>query len=471
MNKYEKKIKEMHDNLPPVGKCWTDMLINNISVHGFYSKGVVKCMGCGHTFEHEKIKRSDVVYGVCPHCHRKISITASKKQYDDSYTYGTVVQNFNDEFVVFRLFCIYYYTRFDNNMNLDSTWCHIFEARQVWYDIANDKKTYLSTHLMSYPNQVRNPYREGTDMIIRSSNKMGYYFGSYDISITSSEVAVIESLPKQISYLKIDDTVSDVSYIEDVLPASIKFPLFEAMFKKREYSIIETLSKADFMGSDNSELNAQRAVALKIALRHGYIEKIGCERIVLWMDYVNELIDLGNDIHNPFYVCPENLEAAHTVTSRKVTKLKAEIQKRKMYENAKKQASNFIERMGKFFPFSVSDGTITIEPLKSIEDFIEEAAYMNNCLVSNSYYNGNLHPNSLVLSARLNGWAGGLIVEDIEINMKTWKVVQCHGRFNKNSEYHDQILNLINSNIEKIKKLSLKKKDEDKVVQMHQEAV
>lgn len=478
MNKYEKKIKEMHEKLAPVDKRWTDMLINNIKVRGYYYKGMVKCMGCGHKFEHREVKKGETITnGVCPHCHRRMTITASKKRIDDDYVYGTVVQNYNDEFVVFRLFCIYYYTRFDKNHNFEVTGGHTCEVRQIWYDIAEDKQTCLSSYLVSYPNNVRNPYREYSDMTIRRKDKAGYYFGSYNVFMTASEVGVVESLPKQISYLNTGEVVADVYYMEDVLPPSIKNPIFESMFKKNMYSMIETLSKKSFLGCEDEDLRVKRTAALKIALRHGYIEKIGENKIGLWRDYINELIQLDNDIHNPFYVCPEDLEAAHAKTSRKVTKIKAEIEKKKQHAEMMKQMPEFIKRVGKFLPFSVSDGTITIEPLKSMEDFIEEATYMGNCLVSNRYYNGDVHPHSLILSARINGWNDGLIIEDIEIDMKTWKVVQCHGRFNKNSEYHDQILNLINANIGEIKKLgkvkktNKDKKDENKDIQVYEEAI
>lgn len=471
MNKYQKKIKEMHDKLAPVGKSFTDTLIKNISVHGFYHKGVVKCIGCGHRFAHAHIEKDATGKGVCPHCHREISIVGSGKWSGDGYAYGTVIQNVNDEFVVFRLFSIYYMSSFDKNGVLKENHTSIDEVRQIWYDVKNDVTTYMSVYLMPYPHQSRCPYRHDTEMIVRSQSNIKKYYGSYDISSTYSGPVIIESLPKQISYLNTNDIIKDVCYMEDTLRSAIKFPVFEALFKKRMYYAIDMFSGRGYIGCENEELRNKKIAALKIALRHGYIEKLDDDQYALWRDYVNELIKLDKDIHNPFYVCPENLYEAHTATSIKVTKLEAEIKKKEMYEHIKACTPKFIEDRGRFFPFSVTDGTITIEPLKSIEDFVEEATYMHNCLVSNMYYSPNIHPNSLILSARLGDWGNALIIEDIEIDMRSWRVVQCHGRFNQNTEYHDQIIRLICDNIEKIRKLNNPKNDENKTVQMHQEAV
>ena len=35
--------------------------------------------------------------------------------------------------------------------------------------------------------------------------------------------------------------------------------------------------------------------------------------------------------------------------------------------------------------------------------------------------------------------------------MQTLKVVQCHGKYNKDTEYHDRIIDLVNSNARLIK--------------------
>ena len=64
-------------------------------------------------------------------------------------------------------------------------------------------------------------------------------------------------------------------------------------------------------------------------------------------------------------------------------------------------------------------------------------------MFDNAYY---LKENSLILSATIEGRR----IETIEINLDTLKVVQSRGVCNKNTEYHEQIVNLVNANRELI---------------------
>lgn len=70
---------------------------------------------------------------------------------------------------------------------------------------------------------------------------------------------------------------------------------------------------------------------------------------------------------------------------------------------------------------------------------LEEGVAMHHCVFSNRYY---LREDSLILSATIEGrW-----IETIEVNLETLKVVQSRGVCNQNTEYHDQIVNLVNAN-------------------------
>ena len=69
---------------------------------------------------------------------------------------------------------------------------------------------------------------------------------------------------------------------------------------------------------------------------------------------------------------------------------------------------------------------------------------MHHCVFSNEYY---LKADSLILSATIDGKR----IETIEISLKTMKVVQSRGVCNKNTEHHDQIVNLVNKNMKLIR--------------------
>lgn len=54
----------------------------------------------------------------------------------------------------------------------------------------------------------------------------------------------------------------------------------------------------------------------------------------------------------------------------------------------------------------------------------------------------------MILSATIEGKR----IETIEVSLKTLKVVQSRGVCNKNTEYHEQIINLVNQNMGMIQK-------------------
>ena len=74
-----------------------------------------------------------------------------------------------------------------------------------------------------------------------------------------------------------------------------------------------------------------------------------------------------------------------------------------------------------------------------MQEHLEEGVSMHHCVFSNAYY---LKEDSLILSATIEGKR----IETIEVSLRTLEVVQSRGVCNKNTEYHEQIVNLVNSN-------------------------
>ena len=74
-----------------------------------------------------------------------------------------------------------------------------------------------------------------------------------------------------------------------------------------------------------------------------------------------------------------------------------------------------------------------------MQEHLEEGVAMHHCVFSNRYY---LREDSLILSATIEGRR----IETIEVSLQTLKVVQSRGVCNKNTEYHEQIVNLVNAN-------------------------
>ena len=173
----------------------------------------------------------------------------------------------------------------------------------------------------------------------------------------------------------------------------------------------------------------------KIAVRNGY-EIVD---ISLWSDYVDTLKRLGKDIHNPKYLCPKDLKAEHDCRHEELLRLREREDIEQKQQKAIEEEKRFKELKSKVFGICFTDGTIQVHVLESVQEHLEEGVSMHHCVFSNEYY---LKEDSLILSATIEGKR----IETIEVLLKSLEVVQSRGVCNKNTEYHDQIVNLVNAN-------------------------
>ena len=179
--------------------------------------------------------------------------------------------------------------------------------------------------------------------------------------------------------------------------------------------------------------------AYKITLRRGY----DITDIALWCDYVDMLRRLGKDTHNAHYVCPKDLQQAHNEILRKLRARQEREQEEHKRQKAQEDEARFQKLKAPFFGITFTDGTIQIRVLESVQEYIEEGQALHHCVFSNEYH---LKEKSLILSARIEGKR----VETIEVSLETMQVIQCRGLQNKNTEYHERIIELVHQNIKQI---------------------
>jgi len=148
---------------------------------------------------------------------------------------------------------------------------------------------------------------------------------------------------------------------------------------------------------------------------------------------------LGKDIHSPKYVCPENLQESHDTAQRKLQAQRDKEVEARRRQQAIENEERFQELKAPFFGITFTDGVIQVKVLESVQEYLEEGKTLHHCVFTNEYY---LKKQSLILSARIDGRR----IETIEVSLETMKVIQCRGLQNKNTEYHDRIVNLVNAN-------------------------
>ena len=119
----------------------------------------------------------------------------------------------------------------------------------------------------------------------------------------------------------------------------------------------------------------------------------------------------------------------------------------KKKEEAIKNEEPYKRSKGKYLGIEFSDGQIQIGVLQSVQDFIEEGDIMQHCVFTNEYF---AKQDSLILSARMDARR----LETIEVSLRNYSVVQSRGKRNVNTEFHERIVKLVESNMNLIKKYS-----------------
>ena len=186
--------------------------------------------------------------------------------------------------------------------------------------------------------------------------------------------------------------------------------------------------------------------SIKICNRHGYDIK----QPNIWLDHIDDLMYLGLDIHSPHYACPENLAEMHRMINARAARKRAKERTEKELAKLGKEKARFIERRSRFFGLSFPGPNVTIVCIKSVDEVAEEGTLLHHCVFNNGYYK---RPDSLLLSARDNSTQEP--VETIELDLKTFRILQSRGHCNHDSPFHGEILSLLESNMQEIRKLCI----------------
>lgn len=174
--------------------------------------------------------------------------------------------------------------------------------------------------------------------------------------------------------------------------------------------------------------------SLRICLRNGY----RIDDAASWCDYIDMLGRLGKDIHNAHYVCPSDFRQAHDRCHVLLARIEAEEQVARRRAEYLEYEKQYRKAKGRYLGIAFSDGEIEVRVLQSVQEFIEEGKAMHHCV--ERYHDKS---DSLILSARI----ADRRVETVEVSLSRLQVVQSRGACNRNTEYHDRIVRLVNDNM------------------------
>lgn len=420
--KRERLVVELSSKLPNITDAQMRWGKKNCFKHyAFRCKDEMWCSDCGKMWVDTEGQKEGAVY--CPYCSEKLEVKVSRKKKDNAENYLTIVTTSKD-FQILRHFYIARHARKGRD-----THYFIDEVCQQW--ITADRKETVIAKAMDMGSRG---WVHATEMSIKQDGNM-YCSHSYDIGgYVYPKVKVLPILRRNGLRTSFHG-VTPALLIRAILGES-KYA--EMLLKTRQYSMLEFYMYRGCLS---------HPWTVNICNRNGYIIKDGS----MYDDYLRLLDYFQLDTHNAHYVCPKNLKAAHDkLVSRKQrieARERAEEDRKRRIERMiriKADIALFIKRIEPFLDLEIKEDDIVIRPLQSVSQFYQEGKAMHHCVYANEYYKKK---DCLILSAKV----ADKRKETIEVNLKTFKVVQSRAVCNNNSEYHDKIIELMNKNMNLIR--------------------
>ena len=408
-NRFEKAVLTESKHLRPITKTQSKWAFHECIGHFAYRlpKGHTTCMDCGHSWIMDKHRETCT----CPHCGARLQVEETYGRKLKQKQYFTVLTTCGT-YQVLRMFLIVVGMEKGYKAKYET-----IEIGQYWWNGQGRKVVIAVQRILGHYVDTFSFY---SPMAVRNDNEAYRY------------VACAPIYPK----FKVTDTLRRNGFKDDFHKIA-PIALIPALLTD---SRVETLIKAGRIDHLRYFLNNTRAFeaywqSYKIAVRNGYEIK----DISLWCDYVDMLRRLGKDVHSPKYLCAKDLKAEHDRIEDKIRRQREKEEIERKWQKAIEDEKRFRELKSKFFGIVFTDGTIQVRVLESVQEHLEEGAAMHHCVFSNRYY---LREDSLILSATIEGRR----IETIEVSLQTLKVLQSRGACNKNTEYHEQIVNLVNAN-------------------------
>ena len=415
-NKKQQHIVELSGRLRPLTTPQMNWALNStISHYGYRLKsGMCTCMKCGH----EWLESRDGIC-LCPECGARIEIKDTKERVIRDKSYFNVITTM-EGYQVVRMFLMMVEMR--KGMKAKPAY---LEIGSYWIDCkGNTTIVGLQRTLGHYIDS----FAFGSPLEIRRDNEA---FQRISDEWVYPRIKVTDTI-KRNGFKGSCHHVHPVTLFQELLTN----PKAETLMKANE---IELLRYLCFRPTYKADINTYWNT-IKVANRNGY----NVTDSQMWMDYIKMLERCGKDIQSPKYICPANLKEEHDRYMRKVHILEDKKIRAEDIRKAQEREASFKEQKEKFFGIRINDGEIEVKVLESVEEYRLEAESQHICLFSAAY---DQREDSLIFSARIDG----RIIETIEVDLRTLRVVQSRGVCNKNTAYHDRIINLINANAHLIK--------------------
>ena len=415
-NQKQQHILELSGRLRPLTTPQKNWALNStINHYGYRLKSeMCTCMKCGHQWLETRNGMC-----LCPECGTRIEIKDTKERVICDKSYFNVITTM-EGYQVIRMFLMIVEMR--KGMKANPAY---LEIGSYWID-GNGKTSVVG--LQRTLGQYIDCFSFGSPLEIRRDNEA---FQRISDEWVYPRIKVTDTI-KRNGFKGSCHHIHPVTLFQELLTN----PKAETLMKANDIELLRYLcARPTYKADIDTYWNT-----IKVANRNGY--KVTDSQ--MWMDYIKMLERCGKDILSPKYICPSNLKEEHDRYMRKGHILEAKKKRAEDIRKAQEREASFKEQKEKFFGIRINDGEIEVKVLESVEEYRQEAESQHICLFSAAY---DQRESSLILSARIDG----RIIETIEVDLRTLRVVQSRGVCNQNTDYHDRIINLINANDHLIK--------------------
>lgn len=424
--KLQKTVIQNMKCLSPLSDYQRKEAIKQVAPHiaKLNSKKEYTCMDCGHSWKGERAENI-----TCPHCAAELIVETDRKQKHSYKDYFMVVTRCGD-FQVLRMYSIN---------------THLYKGKKANYWIGEAFQCWITP--------------EGKEVIIgRARYYMCHYYDAWDwssnLEVRNEHYAHSVIPYKVIGRIKLIPQLIRNGFkgnFHDCSPRSIIKGLLtnnriETLWKVGQIELVRHLTISSYKFDRYWSI-------IKIVMRHHYIIKDAS----MWYDLLDFLSYFNKDIHNPKLICPDNLKEAHDYWQHKVEakreRERQQIERERLLNEEErylrnlnkvaKEEKKYQKAKSKFFDLIFNDKELTIKPLVSVREFVEEGHQLHHCVFSNKYYDKE---ESLILHAIVDNTS----VATIELNIENLKILQCRGPYNSVPPLKDRIISLIEANKNKI---------------------
>lgn len=436
--KIQKEVANLFPQLPPITKSQYDYAINHCHNHiGFVSGSKVWCVNCQNVSIpeiHSEFDKQDSEYCVCPHCGKSLEVRRIAKRVFREEVFYSILTTFQG-WQVIRHFIVKT-ASFRNNPEARS--CEVNEVVQIWINDKGKSVVVAKPTVYNYFAYCLT-WKFDAEFAIRSTDQKQNYYREKKYEIWSQYIypgSKILPIVRRNGFKKkiADDIMPPCRLIKLLLSDSET----EYLIKTKQFEL------ARYFKYQREKSIRDYFPAIKTCYRHGY--KIA--DVSMWVDYIDLLLEFGLDISNPHYSCPVDLKLSHDVLLRRKRRKQETEKREKLLAEAKEYESEYQKTKSPYFGICFGNENIVITVIQSVADMAEEGTAMHHCVFENKYFK---RAESLILSAKDRS---GNRIETIELSLNTFEVVQSRGIMNKNTEYHNEILDLVKSNIQLFKNVA-----------------